>query len=54
MGYSCGTLIAAQAAVDLQTARGHGLPAERVNLEGEPATAVRALTERIAAILSQA
>ena len=35
-GYSFGTLIAAQAAGDLQTLRGHGLPAERVKLEGEP------------------
>ena len=54
MGYSFGTLIAAQAAGDLLTLRAHGLPAERVRLEGEPAAAVRALTERIAAILSQA
>ena len=50
-GYSFGTLIAAQAAGDLQTLRAHGLPAERVKLEGEPASAVRALTERIAALL---
>ena len=41
-GYSFGTLIAAQAAGDLQTLRAHGLPAERVKLDGEPVAAVRA------------
>jgi transaldolase/glucose-6-phosphate isomerase len=46
-GYSFGTLIAAQAAGDLQTLRAHGLAAERIRLEGEPATAVRALSARI-------
>ena len=35
--YSFGTLIAAQAAGDLQTLRDHGLSAERVKLEGDPA-----------------
>jgi transaldolase/glucose-6-phosphate isomerase len=50
-GYSFGTLIAAQAAGDLQTLRSHGLAAERVKLSGEPAAAVRALTERIKGIL---
>jgi hypothetical protein len=45
--YSFGTLIAAQSAGDLQTLRDHGLPAERVHLDGDPAAAVRALTERI-------
>jgi transaldolase/glucose-6-phosphate isomerase len=49
--YSFGTLIAAQAAGDLQTLRAHGLSAERVRLEGDPAQAVRALTERIAGLL---
>ena len=53
-GYSFGTLIAAQAAGDLLTLRAHGLPAERVRLKGQPASAVRALTERIAAILAEA
>ena len=53
-GYSFGTLIAAQAAGDLETLRAHGLPAERVELEGDPAAAVRALTERIKAILRRA
>jgi transaldolase / glucose-6-phosphate isomerase len=50
-GYSFGTLIAAQAAGDLQTLRGHGLAAERVRLSGEPAEAVRELTERIKGVL---
>jgi transaldolase/glucose-6-phosphate isomerase len=50
-GYSFGTLIAAQAAGDLQTLRAHGLSAERVKLEGEPAEAVRALSERITGLL---
>ncbi|MGI8430157.1 MAG: bifunctional transaldolase/phosoglucose isomerase [Solirubrobacteraceae bacterium] len=53
-GYSFGTLIAAQAAGDLQTLRGHGLPAERVKLEGDPVSAVRALTERITGLLQGA
>ncbi len=50
--YSFGTLIAAQSAGDLQTLRDHGLRAERVKLEGDPASAVRALTERITGLLS--
>jgi transaldolase / glucose-6-phosphate isomerase len=50
-GYSFGTLIAAQSAGDLQTLREHGLPAERVELRGDPATAVRELTARIKGIL---
>ncbi len=45
--YSFATLIAAQAAGDLQTLRAHGLPAERVKLEGDRIAAVRALAERI-------
>jgi transaldolase/glucose-6-phosphate isomerase len=49
--YSFGTLIAAQSAGDLQTLRDHGLPAERVKLEGDPASAVRALTRRINGLL---
>jgi hypothetical protein len=49
-------LIAAQAAGDLETLRAHGLPAERVKLDGDgtPASlaqAVRSLAERLAAIL---
>jgi hypothetical protein len=50
--YSFGTLIAAQAAGDLQTLRGHGLPAQRVKLGGDPADAVRQLTERINKLLA--
>jgi len=49
--YSFGTLIAAQSAGDLQTLRGHGLAAERVKLEGDPASAVRSLAERISRLL---
>jgi glucose-6-phosphate isomerase len=49
--YTFGKLIAAQSAGDLQTLRDHGLPAERVKLEGDPAEAVRALTTRIAGLL---
>ena len=50
-GYSFGTLIAAQAAGDLETLRSHGLNAERIKLSGEPAAAVRQLTERIKGVL---
>jgi transaldolase / glucose-6-phosphate isomerase len=50
-GYSFGTLVAAEAAGDLQTLRQHGLGAERVVLEGDPAQAVRSLTERIKGLL---
>ncbi len=51
-GYSFGTLIAAQAAGEIETLRSHGLAAERVRLEGDPAAAIRSLTERIAGLLS--
>ena len=37
---SFGTLKNAQATGDLRTLRAHGLPAERVRLEGDPAQAV--------------
>ncbi|HWE12959.1 MAG TPA: bifunctional transaldolase/phosoglucose isomerase [Solirubrobacteraceae bacterium] len=50
-GYTFGTLIAAQAAAELEALRAHGLTAERVKLEGEPAAAVRALTERISGLV---
>jgi hypothetical protein len=50
--YSFKTLIAAQAAGDLQTLRGHGLPAQRVRLAGEPAQAVRQLADRINRLLA--
>jgi len=52
-GYSFGTLIAAQAAGDLETLRAHGLLAERVEVEGDPADTVRALTARITQILQE-
>jgi transaldolase/glucose-6-phosphate isomerase len=52
-GYSFGTLIAAQSAGDLDTLRAHGLAAERVMLEGDPAAAVRAFTDRIKTILER-
>jgi transaldolase / glucose-6-phosphate isomerase len=53
VGYSFGKLIASQAAGDLETLRLHGLPVERVTVEGNPAEAVRALTARITAILQE-
>ena len=49
--YSFGRLKNAQADGDLLTLRDHGLPAERVRLEGEPAEALRALTARIKEML---
>jgi glucose-6-phosphate isomerase len=45
--FTFATLIAAQAAGDLQTLRAHGLPAERVRLDGDVAGAVRELAGRI-------
>ena len=50
-GYTFGTLKNAQATGDLQTLRSHGLPAERVRLEGDPAEALRELTERVRGLL---
>jgi hypothetical protein len=50
-GYSFGALKNAQATGDLQTLRAHGLPAERVRLDGDPAEGVRRLTERIRGLL---
>ncbi|HWF74494.1 MAG TPA: bifunctional transaldolase/phosoglucose isomerase [Solirubrobacteraceae bacterium] len=55
-GFTFGTLIAAQAAGDLETLRAHGVPAERVKLEGDGTQAsviqaVRSLTGRLTAIL---
>jgi transaldolase / glucose-6-phosphate isomerase len=52
-GYSFGTLIAAQAAGEIETLRAHGLTAERVRLEGDPAAAMRALTERLSGLLPE-
>jgi len=45
------TLKNAQATGDILTLRDHGLPAERVRLEGDPAEALRALTERVRRLL---
>jgi transaldolase / glucose-6-phosphate isomerase len=45
--YSFGTLKNAQAVGDLQTLRDHGLTAERVRLQGDPAEAVKSLTSKI-------
>ena len=50
-GYTFGTLKNAQATGDLHTLRTHGLPAERVRLEGDPAEAVEGLTEKIKEML---
>ena len=49
--FTFGELKNAQATGDLQTLRDHGLPAERVRLEGEPAKALRELTERVKGLL---
>ncbi|MFL5822122.1 MAG: bifunctional transaldolase/phosoglucose isomerase [Solirubrobacteraceae bacterium] len=50
--YTFGTLIAAQSAGDLQTLRDHGLPAERVALDGDAAQAVQELAERVSRLLA--
>ncbi|MBA2636779.1 MAG: hypothetical protein H0U79_00905, partial [Solirubrobacterales bacterium] len=49
--YTFGALKNAQATGDLRTLRSHGRPAERVRLEGDPATAIRTLTDRIKGIV---
>ena len=38
---------------DLETLRSYGPPAQRVDTDGDPAQAIRALTERITAILQE-
>jgi transaldolase / glucose-6-phosphate isomerase len=50
--YSFRTLKHAAATGDLQTLRDHGLPAERVRLEGDPVEALKQLTERIKGMLN--
>jgi transaldolase/glucose-6-phosphate isomerase len=45
--YGFGELIGAQADGDLLTLREHGLPAERVRLEGDPAQAIRELAAKL-------
>jgi transaldolase / glucose-6-phosphate isomerase len=49
--YTFGRLKNAQADGDLLTLRDHGLPAERVRLEGDPVQALKELTERIRGLL---
>jgi transaldolase/glucose-6-phosphate isomerase len=49
--YSFRTLKTAQALGDLQTLRGHSLPAEIIRLEGDPAAALRELHNRIKEML---
>ncbi|MEJ7749847.1 MAG: bifunctional transaldolase/phosoglucose isomerase [Thermoleophilaceae bacterium] len=50
--FTFGELKAAQATGDILTLRDHGLPAERVRLEGDdPAAALRKLTERVRGML---
>jgi transaldolase/glucose-6-phosphate isomerase len=46
-GYTFGTLKNAAATGDLNTLRSHGLPAERVRLEGDPVEALHGLTAKI-------
>jgi glucose-6-phosphate isomerase len=46
-GYTFGTLKNAAAIGDMNTLRDHGLPAERVRLEGDPVEALDALTAKI-------
>jgi transaldolase / glucose-6-phosphate isomerase len=50
-GYTFGTLKNAQATGDLETLRAHGLAADRVRLDGDPAEAVERLTEQIKEML---
>jgi hypothetical protein len=50
-GFTFNTLKNAQAIGDLETLRSHGLPAERVRLEGDPARSVEELTERLRGML---
>ena len=52
-GYDFTRLIDAASAGNLQTLRAHGLPAERVELEGDLAQSIRALSARIAGLLSR-
>jgi transaldolase / glucose-6-phosphate isomerase len=50
--FTFGQLVSAQAIGDLETLRDHGLPAERVTLDGDdPAGGLRALTAKIKEML---
>jgi hypothetical protein len=50
-GYSFTTLKNAQAIGDLHTLRDHGLPAERLRLEGDRVEALERLTKKIEEML---
>ena len=50
-GYTFNTLKNAQAIGDLQTLRGHGLPAERVRLEGDALDAFNRLSDKLKEML---
>jgi hypothetical protein len=50
-GFSYARLVTAQAAGDHQALRAHGLPVVSVELDGDAATAVRELTERVSGLL---
>jgi transaldolase / glucose-6-phosphate isomerase len=50
-GYTFRRLKHAQADGDLLTLRDHGLPAERVRLEGDPVEALRGLTEKVRGLI---
>jgi transaldolase/glucose-6-phosphate isomerase len=49
--YTFGELKSAQATGDILTLRDHGLPAERVHLQGDPVEAMRGLTAKVAGML---
>jgi len=52
--FTFGELISAQATGDVLTLRDHGLPVERVRLDGvDPAAAMRALTEKVRMMLAE-
>jgi hypothetical protein len=50
-GFSYARLVTAQVAGDHQALRAHGLPVVSVELDGDAATAVRELTERVSGLL---
>jgi hypothetical protein len=50
-GYGFTTLKNAQAIGDLRTLHSHGLPAERLRLEGDPVAALQALTAKVKEML---
>jgi glucose-6-phosphate isomerase len=50
-GFTFGRLKASQATGDILTLRDHGLPAEQVRLEGDPAEALRGFTAKVAGMV---